>query len=1021
MKSEAERYRYWAFISYSHADEGWAKWLHRAIETWRVPQRLVGQPHPDGEIPRRLRPLFRDRDELSSSAELGGVLNRALRESRYLIVICSPRAAASRWIDEEVRYFKSLGRESRVLALIADGEPGSGDGECFPLALRRRVGADGELLTDSRVEPIAADARPQGDGRQDALVRLLAGMLNLGFDDLRQRERRRRFWQRVQQTSAIAALLVAVSGAWMAFERYKREQALAAHIEKVYETGRTELLAGRDMRAAVYLAEAYRLGLDTPALRFMLARAMAPLDAEIPVRIDAGGPVRRPLFSPDGSRLVTPIEDPALIAAAAPDVPPAVTHAAIWDVATGALQGRLDGLPRMPQILTWLPDAEHLLVSGFQGYDDAIGQWEGYTPITQLWNTRAGEKRFEFEGHAGRFGMPVDAAGSKVVLADMPHQDNAQVRELTGGRLLFELRGDARIRAAGFSIDGSRIYSGDADGRVLVWDARNGNRLALLPGAMSGEVVAVVPTPDDRGVIAVGRHGDLRLWNVATGTLELAFAADSHSVADIRFSSDASRLMTVGQGGYRVWSLLRGSLEFERRTTLARWASADFSAQGQWLLTAPSDQPESELWLVPGQRRLTVLEQTDGNVSAAIFSSDQRRMAVADAAGRIRLYRLPIHQNAELSFPPKVFASRFIGAQPAVIVAGPLDRIGIAAPPYDTVRTLLELPSGPVHRLAASDDGDELAVGDGSGRLRTWRMPAVRARCDVQANASGFFALVYSADGRWLASSTILGPADTADTVHVLATASCARQAQFKHPCTVVDLDFSPDSRRLMSSCTDGRTFLWEVETGKALQTLTDGGLSHAGAQFVHGRAKRIVEVLDRDEVRLIDLETGSVEDRFDIGHGEDAYAGALSEGGDFWVAATNTGRIYVKHRERAVRQAGALPYPVHSVVPLTGPLMLMAAAGTTGRLSVWDAASAQMLAEVAVHADQIWDFDIGPDYRQLLTGGRDGAARLWSLALETRSATEIDARIRCASPWTLQGQALVRASQAAAPGCTRD
>jgi hypothetical protein len=37
-------FRYWAFISYSHQDKSWGRWLHRALETYRVPQRLVGMP-----------------------------------------------------------------------------------------------------------------------------------------------------------------------------------------------------------------------------------------------------------------------------------------------------------------------------------------------------------------------------------------------------------------------------------------------------------------------------------------------------------------------------------------------------------------------------------------------------------------------------------------------------------------------------------------------------------------------------------------------------------------------------------------------------------------------------------------------------------------------------------------------------------------------------------------------------------------------------------------------------------------
>lgn len=99
MATGAIRFRYRAFVSYSHRDETWARWLHKAIETYRVPSRLVGTTTAAGVIPRRLAPIFRDRDELPSATDLGGKVDEALAASANLIVICSPAAATSRWVD----------------------------------------------------------------------------------------------------------------------------------------------------------------------------------------------------------------------------------------------------------------------------------------------------------------------------------------------------------------------------------------------------------------------------------------------------------------------------------------------------------------------------------------------------------------------------------------------------------------------------------------------------------------------------------------------------------------------------------------------------------------------------------------------------------------------------------------------------------------------------------------------------------------------------------------------------------
>ena len=88
-----QEFKYRAFISYSHADEEWAKWLHKALETYRVPKHLVGRETDAGPVPERLAPIFRDRDELATATNLGETLTRALTQSANQIVICSPAAA----------------------------------------------------------------------------------------------------------------------------------------------------------------------------------------------------------------------------------------------------------------------------------------------------------------------------------------------------------------------------------------------------------------------------------------------------------------------------------------------------------------------------------------------------------------------------------------------------------------------------------------------------------------------------------------------------------------------------------------------------------------------------------------------------------------------------------------------------------------------------------------------------------------------------------------------------------------
>jgi tetratricopeptide (TPR) repeat protein len=180
-------FTYRAFLSYSHRDAAWGRWLHGALEGYHISSDLVGRATPAGPVPKRLRPIFRDRDDFAAGHSLTEQTLAALEVSQHLIVICSPSAAQSQYVNEEVRRFKALGRHHRVIAIIVDGEPGDAERECFPPALRFKVTSAGEV-TGEHEKPIAADARPQADGRHIALLKVVAGLIAVPFDEVRKRE-----------------------------------------------------------------------------------------------------------------------------------------------------------------------------------------------------------------------------------------------------------------------------------------------------------------------------------------------------------------------------------------------------------------------------------------------------------------------------------------------------------------------------------------------------------------------------------------------------------------------------------------------------------------------------------------------------------------------------------------------------------------------------------------------------------------------------------------------------------------
>ncbi len=197
--------KYIAFISYRHAplDSLVAKKLHSLIEQFQIPKAL----RKDGK--RKLGLVFRDQEELPISSDLSEDICRALDNSEYLIVICSPDTAQSPWVSREIEYFLAHHPRQKVFAVLAAGEPG----DVFPHVLTHVETADGV----EEVEPLALDARGKSLAamarklRKEAL-RLYAAMLGCPYDDLAQRQQRRRRRNAAIAASAVMAVSLGFSG-----------------------------------------------------------------------------------------------------------------------------------------------------------------------------------------------------------------------------------------------------------------------------------------------------------------------------------------------------------------------------------------------------------------------------------------------------------------------------------------------------------------------------------------------------------------------------------------------------------------------------------------------------------------------------------------------------------------------------------------------------------------------------------------------------------------------------------------
>ena len=224
------KYTYDAFISYRHTDPDnfIAETLHKMMESFKPPKKILTK---EGCSRNKIERVFRDKDELPLASNLEEPIVEALSKSEFLVVICSPRLRESAWCQKEIQTFIEMHGKRKVLAVLAEGEPD----ESFPEELLYNEvvekDADGnEIIKRQPVEPLAADFRGKTHkeikkAMKSEILRLLAPMFNVSYDDLKQRHREQRL-KKIIATSILAASL------GIAFGVYSTSTAIKLNTQK---------------------------------------------------------------------------------------------------------------------------------------------------------------------------------------------------------------------------------------------------------------------------------------------------------------------------------------------------------------------------------------------------------------------------------------------------------------------------------------------------------------------------------------------------------------------------------------------------------------------------------------------------------------------------------------------------------------------------------------------------------------------------------------------------------------------
>jgi WD40 repeat protein len=976
--------RYWAFISYSHTDKDWGDWLHKALETYRVPRRLVGKASRDGTVPDRLFPIFRDREELPVSADLGSNINEALRESRYLIVICSPRSAQSQWVDQEVRNFKMLGREDRVLALIVDGEPNASEGkpgvqpadECFPSSMRYRL-TEGGTLSPERTEPIAADARPGKDGKENAKLKLLAGLLGIAYDELKQRDHERRL-RRARLIGAAAIVLTGIFAGLASWAVIAARQAAAQKRETqllfiASETARAdEFFAKDDAASAVsFLARAAEQEPDTYSsaldrIWFALTQRAWPLPISAPMRHKDA--ILSASFSPDGAKAVTASRD---------------ATARIWDARSGVPIGTALSHRRLVRRALFTADGAKVLTICFDG-------------TARLWDSNTGEavSDWRIEHPNSINSAALSPSGKRIATGSS--DGVVRVSDAATAKRIVEFRQPENVHTLAFHPVDETLLLAVSGPSARLWKIPEGRQIVELPH--EAQINSAQFDPRGERLVTASGDGTARLWDTSSGQQIGDALKHDAEVSNAILSGDARYLATLAGNRLFVWEMgakpiLKHSFVHDQRVTCARFTPDNL------VIVSGTDGGEVQGRRLDNGESAGERIREDGAIVAIDISGDGKRWLIATGKGEARVWRSPPrYPIASALIHGGAIESMSVSTNGRWLATGSADgkgRIWDLAEPNTACK---ELP----HDTAVlftnfSPDGKFLVTGAADGKARVWETTSAREAGLPLALNSAISRAIFDPQGKFLVTATEDGSAQSWDVASHQAVGK-----PMVHGAPLRAMDLGNDGRVLLTAGSDAKLRLWHPKDGEQTGPVLESDAEITCARFSpHG--EWIAAGSRSGRINIWSVATGKLVNQF--AQNAAITDCAFSPDGRYIASASEDHTAIIREISSERFVGDSLRHAsVVSAVVFAPDSSKIATASEDGMVRLWQVSSGRAITEPLLHQKAVRLLAFSPDGRFLYSGSRDRLVKIWDLTTNLTRADRdwLTAFVRSISPFRL-------------------
>jgi WD40 repeat protein len=925
---------YDAFVSYSRTDKIFASRLTHALASYKIPK--------DIPLHNRHLKIFRDETDLTGVDYFASVASH-LAQSNSLIIVCSPAARRSSYVNDEIQRFADSHGPERIIPVLCSGVPnneataGNEAEMAFPDALCALLQMP---LAVNYVGFDAARDKVESGAFENSWYTLLANVFGVSRTEIEQRDKRRQARQRRFRLAIVSSFLV-VLFAGLIVSLYYWRQAVVARDQAFSRELAAGSLAQReqDPDLSVKLAlEAVRVSPTreaADALRESLVRH------QVLAVMVGKKTVRAADLSPDGRTLATGGDDKVL---------------RLWTVETGELLAELPGHTDLITDVHFSPEGERVVTAS----------WDR---TARVWDTAAKQEVYQLRDHEASVTSARFAPDGRLI-ATGDGAGKARLWDASAGKPLRTLDAhtweksivEGKTRVA-FNRDGSWLLSsagdettGTGDPVARVWDTRTGALVGPLPS--KGVVIASTFSGDGKRALIAGTGDEPRVWDIATRTILGTGPTSTGLVEMAAFSPDGSLVVTSDTNGNgAIWEAQTGRV----RTSAVGYVSAAVFDHASKRI-AISEGQVVRIWDAESGVIQQTLRGHLGSVGSLIFGRAHDTLISASEDGTARLWSLRETKESAFELRDGGAVGPLFNPDGSLIMA----RSARAALIWDvsSERELLRLETA----WAEFDRAGRVLMVDRSAAVTSEFKEGSLTIVKLPEPVVG-----QSDDGSLVVTimDPFVGVVKDARTWKVISTLS-------GHQGQITGAVFDLDLQWVLTVGEDGSARVWEVQTGRQLQEFR---LDNRGYRALINRDGSLVcAVQDWPKISLLDTRTWKP--RFDLtwpapqSGGHWAKSAAFSPDGTKLAVGDNSGTLHTFDLRdgKTLATTDAHQYEIQQVAFSPDGRFVLTAGGGRGA-SIWNSSTG---ANVAVLGDQfLAGAAFTSDGTRIATLTDDGAMRI--------------------------------------------